>query len=515
MRPRPAFPGMTRDSNFCAVTHEALDQVRGQDNASVMSVAVGNRRFRVRKTVMLKFTTLVLAIAAPTLAFAQRPVPGGFSELADRLSPAVVNISTAQTVEIQDDLPKYPEGSPLERFNDFFGRGRGGSSVSKALGSGFVIDADGHIVTNNHVIEEADLIEVTFPDGETFQAELLGRDRDTDLALLKIEDDEAFPFVRWADSDATEVGEWVMAIGNPFGYASSVSAGIVSAKARDIGNSAYDDFIQTDVAINQGNSGGPLFNMDGDVVGVNTAILSPTGYSVGISFSIPAELAESTVNQLKEFGETRRATIKVRLKAVDRDLAQAYGLDTPKGAIIRDVISGGPADEAGLRRGDLIVGVGGREVDDTRALFRAVADAAVGEPLLIEIIRKRKRQTINVTPEAREDTVTDEEKARRRDSEANADRVAGGLSVEALTDEVRSRYRLADRVKGVRVSKVDRRSPLSGKILEGDIIEQIDFKDITSPEAFESAVEEAEGLDRAVQVLINRSGDYVIYAAQL
>jgi len=452
-----------------------------------------------------------------TTAFAQaRPAPDGFSELAARLGPSVVNISTAQTVTIDNDLPEYPEGSPLERFNDFFGRGGGdGSRVSKALGSGFVIDPDGYIVTNNHVIDEADIIEVTFPDGETFQAELLGTDADTDLALLKIEDSEPLPSVDFGSSDDLEVGEWVMAIGNPFGYASSVSAGIVSAKARDIGNSAYDDFIQTDVAINQGNSGGPLFDMDGNVVGVNTAILSPTGGSVGISFSISAGLAESVVRQLRDYGETRRATIKVRLKAVDRDLAEAYGLDSARGALVRDVIAGGPGDEGGLERGDLITAVNGRQVTDTRALFRMVADAKVGEAAKFEVIRKRKPMTLSIVPEARTAVVTDEEEARREDSAANADRKAGGLSVEALTDEVRSKYRVADSTQGVRVSGVDRRSPLTGKILKGDIIEQIDFEDVENPEGFAEAVEKAGEAGRAVQFLINRAGNYIIYAAQL
>ena len=464
---------------------------------------------------VLLAASLLAAPLASTPALSQSRTPDGFTELAERLGPAVVNISTAQTVEISDDIPTYPEGSPLERFNDFFGGRRGGgSSVSKSLGSGFVIDTDGFIVTNNHVIEDADLIEVTFPDGETFQADLVGRDPDTDLALLKIEDDEPFPSVSFGDPDSARVGEWVMAIGNPFGYSSSVSAGIVSARNRDIGNTQYDDFIQTDVAINQGNSGGPLFDMQGNVVGVNTAILSPTGYSVGISFSIPADLAASVVGQLRRYGETRRGTIGVRLKAVDRDLAEAYGLDAPRGALIRDVLADKPGDKGGLRRGDLIVSVGGRDVADTRELYRRVADAEIGEPLEIGIIRRRKPMTVSVVPERREELLSDEEKARRKTDAANEDRKAGGLSVEGLTDAVRSQYRISPETEGVRVSKVDRRSPLSGKILAGDIIEQIDFEDVATPEAFAEAIEAAEGLDRAVQVLINRNGNYVLYAAR-
>ena len=239
--------------------------------------------------------SLVFAVAAigvtPNVSEA-RSTPDNFTALAKRLSPSVVNISTAQTIEIDTSEAKpFDEGSPLERFNDFFGgRADRDGRVSKALGSGFVIDDEGHIVTNNHVIEDADLIEVSFPNGDTFEATLIGRDPATDIAVLKIETGADIPAVPWGDSDTAEVGEWVIAIGNPFGYSGSVAAGIISARNRDISSGNYDDFIQTDVAINRGNSGGPLFNMDGEVIGVNTAILSPTGGSVGISFSVPPSL---------------------------------------------------------------------------------------------------------------------------------------------------------------------------------------------------------------------------------
>jgi len=221
---------------------------------------------------------------------------------------------TAQTIEVKvEDAPTFPKGSPLERFNDFFGGGpQRDGRVSKSLGSGFVIDKDGHIVTNNHVIVDADLIEVTFPDGDTYEAELVGRDPATDIALLKISTGKDMPFVSFGDSDSVEVGESVIAIGNPFGYGGSVASGIISARNRDISHGNYDDFIQSDVAINKGNSGGPLFDMDGKVIGVNTAILSPTGGSVGISFSVPADLAASVVDQLREFGETRRGYLGIR-----------------------------------------------------------------------------------------------------------------------------------------------------------------------------------------------------------
>ena len=241
------------------------------------------------RSLSLFFAFVLLVVP---LSVHARPAPDGFADLAERLSPSVVNISTAQTIEIDPDVPKYPEGSPLERFNDFFGSGPEGGRVSKSLGSGFVIDKAGFIVTNNHVIEGADIIETTFPNGETYTAELIGTDPATDIAVLKIDAGKDLPAVDFAADDAGRVGEWVIAIGNPFGYSGSVAAGIISARNRDINQGSYDDFIQTDVAINKGNSGGPLFNMDGEVIGVNTAILSPTGGSVGISFSVSADLGQ-------------------------------------------------------------------------------------------------------------------------------------------------------------------------------------------------------------------------------
>lgn len=455
---------------------------------------------------------VALSILPPSSADA-RPAPDGFVELTKRLSPSVVNISTAQTVEFDESTPRFEEGSPLERFNDFFGnrRGRDGR-VSKALGSGFLIDGNGHIVTNNHVIEGADLIEVNFPNGDTYEAALVGRDPATDLAVLKIETDDDIPVVAWGDSDAAEVGEWVIAIGNPFGYSGSVAAGIISARNRNIQMGSYDDFIQTDVAINQGNSGGPLFNMDGDVIGVNTAIISPTGGSVGISFSIPADLAQTVVAQLIEYGETRRGFIGIRTQPVTPDLARAYRLDEPMGAIVRSVVDDGPADEAGLRQGDLILSVGGRDVDDTRRLFRIIAEAPIGEEVEVEFIRKRKRQTTTILIEEMEDDLTDEEKLQLEVESGNAERTISGLSVEALTDDVRRANRIANDVEGVRVVGISKRSRASGKILKGDIIEEVGFEAVKTPAEFEEAMTKAAEDDEPVTLLINRGGNYIIYA---
>ena len=463
---------------------------------------------------MIRAVALALTLSLSSAALVEaRPVPENFTALSKRLSPSVVNISTAQTVEIgEDDTPSFEEGSPLERFNDFFGRRGRDGRVSKALGSGFLIDRDGHIVTNNHVIEGADLIEVSFPNGDTYEAELVGRDPATDIAVLRIDADTDIPTVPWGDSDAAEVGEWVIAIGNPFGYAGTVTAGIVSARNRNISHGSYDDFIQTDVAINQGNSGGPLFNMDGEVIGVNTAILSPTGGSVGISFSVPSDLAESVVEQLIEYGETRRGYIGIRTQAVTRDLARAYGLEETKGALIRAVIADGPADKAGLQKGDLIVSVGDRDIDDTRVLFRAIAEAPIDEGVKVDYIRKKKQRSTTVTIERLEEEVTDEEKLRREVDAGNAERTVGGLSVEALTDEVRRANRIDPTVQGVRVVKIGKNTRASGKILKGDIIEEVAFETVKTPAEFEEAMTAALEDGEPVQLLINRGGNYIFYA---
>ena len=458
---------------------------------------------------------LSFSLLAATASLAQmRSAPDGFVELTKRLSPSVVNISTAQTVEFsEENVPAFPEGSPLERFNDFFGNrpGRDGR-VSKSLGSGFVIDADGHIVTNNHVIEGADVIEVTFPDGDTFEADLVGRDPATDIAVLKIETADPRPFVSFGNSDEAEVGEWVIAIGNPLGYSGSVTAGIISARNRDISAGNYDDFIQTDVAINQGNSGGPLFNMDGEVIGVNTAIISPTGYSIGLSFSVPSDLAESVSSQLIQFGETRRGYLGIRTQRVTPDIARAYGLDEARGALVRSVVDDGPASRAGLQRGDLITRIGDREVGDSRTLFRIVAEASTESDTEIEYIRRKRVRTASIRFDRLEENFTDEEKIQREVEAGNAERSVAGIWVEALTEDVRRSNRINSDIKGVRVLRVARNTRASGKVLKGDIIEEVGFEAVATPAEFEEAMTKAMESGEPVTLLINRGGNYIIYA---
>ena len=464
----------------------------------------------MRRFLIMMIAGLVMGLGAVTAE--ARGVPDGFSELAERLSPSVVNISTAQNVEISDETPAFPKGSPLERFNDFFGRRNNSGRVAKSLGSGFVIDKSGYIVTNNHVIEGSDVIETIFPNGDTFEAKLIGRDPSTDLAVLKIEAGRDLPFVSFGDSDVAEVGDWVMAIGNPFGYGGSVAAGIISARNRQINHGAYDDFIQTDVAINRGNSGGPLFNMDGDVIGVNTAIVSPTGGSVGISFSRPADLAESVVGQLREYGETRRGRLGVNVQEVDRNLAKSYRLDEPKGAIITRVTDDSPAKAAGLKVGDLILKVGDVEVPNQRMLYRIVAESEINKEVMLTIIRKRKRMEVPVKIERLEEEVTKDDLANGDDDEAVADSVAMGISVEALTDESRRKHRVKKDVSGVRVIKVDIRSVAAGKLLEGDIIEEVAFEPVADPKAFEEAIMGAKETNSPITILVNRGGNYLFYS---
>lgn len=471
---------------------------------------------------IIRSLALVLALGA-SLSFGavnsaaqSRGVPAGFADLAERLSPAVVNISTAQTVEIEDEGLSFPKGSPLERYNDFFGDGGEGGRVNKSLGSGFVIDKTGFIVTNNHVIEGADVIEVSFPNGDSYQAELKGRDPATDIALLKIEAGKDLPFVPFGNPEQTRVGDWVIAIGNPFGYNGSVAAGIVSARSRNINQGSYDDFIQTDVAINRGNSGGPLFNMDGEVVGVNTAILSPTGGSVGISFSVPSDLAQNVVAQLREYGETRRGTLGVRVQAVDKNLAMAYGLKTAKGAIIRRVVDDSPADKGGLKRGDLLLTIDGQDIETSRLLSRLVAESPIGETVEVEYLRKKKRRKASVKIERLKEKVTAADGSKTAEVEGRAEAVAMGISVEALTSAVRRKRRINDEVKGVRVVSVNAKSEASGKIMPGDIIEEVGFEAVSTPDEFEAAVKGLEdGEGGPVTILVNQRGNYRFFSLVL
>ena len=462
-----------------------------------------------------------LTLSAPVFAQDSTPIneapdaratPESFSELARQLMPSVVNISTSQRV-IEAGLPEFPQGSPMERFNDLFGRDDDGFRRTSSLGSGFVIDESGFVVTNNHVIEGADEIEVGFADGRTYPADLVGRDPDTDIAVLKITSPTRFPAVGFADSDAAEVGDWVIAIGNPFGLGGSVSAGIISARSRDINAGAYDDFIQTDAAINRGNSGGPLFTLDGDVVGVNTAIISPTGGSVGIGFSVPSNLASVIVNQLIEDGRVSRGWLGINIQAVDQALARSYGLSTAAGVIVTDVTEDSPGDEAGLKVGDLILRFNGELISETRELSRKVAEAELDEPIRVNIIRESRRQELTVTlREREEDTLGDP------DSDPTPPLFVGtngyGLKLTAVTEDARRRWQIPRPVQGALVDMIDPDGAAYGQLEKGDLITEINFKPVTSPETADALFDSEGGADPLL-VKVMRHGRYSFYALEI
>ena len=439
-----------------------------------------------------------------TEAADQQTRPDSFTQLSKQLMPAVVNITTSKV--IANDLPMFEDGEPLSEFNPFFGRDPEGFSQEGALGSGFVISADGLIVTNDHVITGADEINAVFSDGRTLRAELIGTDEATDIAVLKVEQDEPFAFVEWADSESAQVGDWVMAIGNPFGFGGSVSVGIVSARNRDIQSGNYDDYIQTDAAINSGNSGGPLFNLNGQVLGVNTAIITPTGGSVGLGFSIPSNLAQQISAQLIEFGKARRGWFGVNIQNADRDLAKAYGLEGGTGVIITRITEDGPASKADFEVGDLIVSFDGQAVRNERALTRIVADTEIGKQVRVELIRDGQVRTVDFElGELNADDGSDEEEVIETESTLT-DNLLGVDFVE-LTEDERRRYRVPSDITGVLVRSVSPRGPSFGKLSKGDVVMEMAFEVVETPEDALIAMDKAaerEGQPLLVRVYRNR-----------
>ena len=443
--------------------------------------------------------------------------PESFADLAENLSPAVVNISTAQRIEAPQGGQEIPPGGPFEDlFKDFFDQApqqRGPRSV-QSLGSGFVISADGFVVTNNHVIEEADEITANFSDGTSLPATLIGRDPKTDIALLKVESEEALPFVTFGDSDVSRVGDWVLAIGNPFGLGGSVSAGIISARNRDINAGPYDDFIQTDAAINRGNSGGPLFNLEGEVIGVNTAIISPTGGSIGIGFSVPSTLARSVVAQLKEFGETRRGWLGVRIQTVTPELADGLGLEKPSGALVAGVTEGGPAETSGIETGDVVLRFDGEEVAEMRDLPRMVAETPVGESVRVVVWRDSQTQTVLVEIGLLEEGETRVASATPGDQNGESAE-ALGMTLSRLTDQARDRFGIDREIEGVLVAEVAGASPAAEKgVRPGDVLVEVAQEQVRSPTAAMEKIEEARvagakegGGSKPVILLLNSGGD--------
>ncbi|WP_412174884.1 Do family serine endopeptidase [Actibacterium sp. XHP0104] len=463
------------------------------------------------------FAGMLLAIAlllAQAMTAHARGAPDSFADLADKVSPAVVNITTSTTVSTSTGPgPQLPEGSPFEDFfRDFMNpegeRNGPRQRRSQALGSGFVISEDGFIVTNNHVIEKADEIKVEFFSGIVLDATVIGTDPKTDIALLKVESDTPLAFVPFGNSDVARVGDWVMAVGNPLGQGFSVSAGIISARNRAL-TGTYDDFIQTDAAINRGNSGGPLFNMDGQVIGVNTAILSPNGGSIGIGFSMASNVVTNVVDQLKEYGETRRGWLGVRIQDVTADVAEAMGLEKAGGALVTDVPEG-PAREAGIQSGDVILSFDGVDVADTRELVRMVGNSTVGSSARVVVYRDGGTQTLKVTLGRREVAEGAVPAAASPDTPAEPQEMQTlGLTLTPLTDEMRAQLDVAPGIDGLVVTDVDQVSEAYEKGLRaGDVITEAGQQQIASLEDFEARVTEARDAGRkSLLLLIRRQGD--------
>ncbi len=437
--------------------------------------------------------------------------PESLAPLAEQISPSVVNITTSTMVEGRTGPQGIvPEGSPFEDFfREFQDRNNGERRPrrSSALGSGFVISEDGYVVTNNHVIEGADEILVEFFSGDELPAKVVGTDPNTDIALLKVESDEPLAFVTFGDSDTARVGDWVIAMGNPLGQGFSVSAGIVSARNRALSGS-YDDYIQTDAAINRGNSGGPLFNMDGEVVGVNTAILSPNGGSIGIGFSMASNVVTRVVDQLKEFGETRRGWLGVRIQDVTDEIAEAMGLEKASGALITDVPEG-PAKEAGLLSGDVIISFDGVDVEDTRGLVRQVGNTTVGKAVRVVVFREGGTQTVLVTLGRREEAEGAVPAVAEKPDADMKEKTVLGMTLTVLTDEMRTEMGIAENLNGLVVREVDEASEAFEKGLRaGDLITEAGQQKVTSLSELDERIEDAREAGRkSLLLLVRRGGD--------
>jgi len=440
--------------------------------------------------ICLGATSVLVSASAPALARG----PDGIADVAEKVIDAVVNISTSQTVEAKGGegrgaMPQLPPGSPFEEFFDDFFKNRRGPGAkggdkgtelqprkTNSLGSGFIVDTSGIVVTNNHVIADADEINVIMNDGTKIKAELVGVDKKTDLAVLKFKPPKPLIAVKFGDSDKLRLGEWVIAIGNPFSLGGTVTAGIVSARNRDINSGPYDSYIQTDAAINRGNSGGPLFNLDGEVIGVNTLIISPSGGSIGIGFAVPSKTVAGVVDQLRQFGELRRGWLGVRIQQVTDEIAESLNIKPPRGALIAGVEDKGPAKPAGIEPGDVVVKFDGKEIKEPKDLSRVVADTAVGKEVEVVIIRKGREETRKVTLGRLEDgdkAVQASAKA-PEPAEKPVTQRALGLDLATLSKDLRTRYKVKDSVKGVIITNVDGTSDAAEKRLSpGEVIVEV------------------------------------------
>jgi len=472
-------------------------------------------------------TMAIVSFSAPALARG----PDAIAEVAETVIDAVVNISTSQTIDSKvGPMPQLPPGSPFEEFFDEFFKNRRGQGDNpnrehtprrvNSLGSGFIIDASGIVVTNNHVISDADEINVILNDGSKLKAEIIGRDQKTDIALLRVKPDKPLKAVKFGDSEKLRLGEWVIAIGNPFSLGGTVTAGIVSARNRDINSGPYDNYIQTDAAINRGNSGGPLFNLEGEVIGVNTAIISPSGGSIGIGFAVPSKTAMPVIEQLRQFGETRRGWLGVRIQQVTDEIADSLGMKQAHGALVAGVDDKGPAKPAGIETGDVIVKFDNHDIKEMRDLPRVVADTPVGKDVQVTIIRKGKEDTKTVKLGRLEDGEKKTAVAKNEGTpeEKSVVKKTLGLDLSNLTNELRKRYKIKDNVKGVVITAVEDGSAASDKRLSaGDVIVEVAQEPVANAADVQKKIDQLkkDGRKSALFLIANAEGEVRFVALSL
>jgi serine protease Do len=496
--------GRTVDFKFLSVFRSDADMIRAIP-------ALSHRLRPLLAAICLGAMIVLMSAPAATPALARGP--DGIADVAEKVIDAVVNISTSQTVEAKGGdmgrgaMPQLPPGSPFEEFfDDFFKNRRGGPGGNSrggdmqphrttSLGSGFIVDTSGIVVTNNHVIADADEINVIMNDGTKIKAEVVGIDKKTDLAVLKFKPAKPLTAVKFGDSDKLRLGEWVIAIGNPFSLGGTVTAGIVSARNRDISQGPYDNYIQTDAAINRGNSGGPLFNLDGEVIGVNTLIISPTGGSIGIGFAVPSKTVASVVDALRQFGELRRGWLGVRIQPVTDEIADSLNIKPARGALIAGVEDNGPAKPAGIEPGDVIIKFDGKDIKEPKDLSRVVADTSVGKEVDVVIIRKGQEETRKVTLGRLDDGDKAQPaaaKTKDEPAEKPVTQKALGLDLATLSKDLRTRYKVKDSIKGVIITNVDGTSDAAEKRLSpGEVI----------VEAAQEAVSNAADVKKRVEAL--------------
>lgn len=471
------------------------------------------------------FVFLLISLGFVSSSFA-RPVHNGFADLVEGLMPSVVNISTAQTVSVSSspfgmlleefgNSPNSPFGELPEIFKRF-GQSQDGEKVTRkntSLGSGFIITTNGYIVTNNHVIEQADEITIVFSDETEAEAKIVGRDPKTDTALLKVNINKKLTPIRWGDSDKMRPGDWVIAIGNPYGLGGSVSAGIISARARDINAGPFDDFLQTDAAINKGNSGGPLFNSEGEVIGINSAIFSPSGGSVGIGFSVPTALAKPVINQLREHGRTYRGWLGVKIQAVNDEIAESLSLENNYGALVLEIVENSPAQKGKILPGDIIMKFDGEKIPTMRKLPRMVAETKVGKKVDVEVLRNGKKVNLKVQidelEEEKPESVVSSKKD-KKESEKAIEKSNKILSMN-LADAEKSLleyFKLDSKSKGVVVVKVEKESDTYSKgIRQGDVIKSINQRQVSNAKEAIKIINQAIKYGRkSVLLLVEKEG---------